>query len=324
MHTSRQPGPWAIVVNPTKYDDLSGVKNEANAKATELGWPEPQWIETTEEDPGTGQTNRALDEGAVLVVAAGGDGTVRTVGGAMRATGTALGIIPAGTGNLLARNLGLPLNSIGDAVAVALQGNDRPIDVGLASYDDQVDDPFFVMSGVGLDAQIMDQTSSDLKHRIGWVAYIGGIVRSLKERGFKSKVSVGAQSDIHSHSRMVLICNCPQLTGGLEMAVDGTMDDGLLDVVTVRVKGPFGWFTAINHLISRARHRSDRIHQLSGESVEVLLDRPVPAELDGDLLDSAVRKFSARVEPGALVVRVGDETVEDRNLVGLLVDSTKG
>lgn len=321
MQPTRYPSDWAVVVNPTKFDDLDAMKAEVNTRAGELGWPEPRWLETIEDDPGTGQAQQALDEGASLVCAAGGDGTVRAVGSAMHGSGTPMGILPAGTGNLLARNLGLPLNSPAEAVEAALRGQDRAIDVGLASFGDKVDEPFFVMSGVGLDAQIMKETNPELKHRFGWVAYIGGIVRSLTKRGFTAQIDVDGTPSRHSHSRMVLFCNCPQLTGGLEMAVDGTLDDGELDVVTIRVVGPFGWVAAINELLAKARHKGSAIRQAAGADASVQLNRPVPAELDGDLIDDPVTSFSARVDPGSLLVRVGDAPGQDRNLVGLLKDA---
>ena len=83
------------------------------------------WIETTADDPGKGMAKQALDAGVDLVIAAGGDGTVRSIAAAVRGTGVPVGIVPLGTGNLFARNLGIPVNDLGDAVVLAFAGR-RP------------------------------------------------------------------------------------------------------------------------------------------------------------------------------------------------------
>ena len=316
--------PWAVVINPSKFTDLAQAKAEVSTAATELGWDEPTWFETTEDDPGAGQARQAVDTGAQLVCAMGGDGTVRTVAGALRDTDASLAILAAGTGNLLARNLGLPFNSIDRATRVALSGHDIPIDVGLIRFDDGPEEPFFVMAGVGLDAEIMAATHEGLKNTIGWLAYLGGTARALVKRGFTTRLRMSDGITSHSASRMVLICNCPQLTAGLTMAVDGTLDDGLLDTVVVRVYGPVGWLAAIWDLVTGGRGRRRRLKQRSGGQVQVLLSRPVAAEMDGDLHPEPVSRIRARVDHHALRVRVGAAESQDRNLISLVADSITG
>ncbi|KGN37143.1 diacylglycerol kinase [Knoellia subterranea KCTC 19937] len=100
-------------------------------------WDEPLILETTAEDPGVGQTRAALADGVDLVCAIGGDGTVRAVAQVLTGTSTPMGLIPAGTGNLLGRNLGLPLGLIG-GIDVALTGRNRHIDVGWVTLDPDV------------------------------------------------------------------------------------------------------------------------------------------------------------------------------------------
>ena len=121
--TRGRPRPW-IIVNPSKHEDPQAFMDRINRKAKELGIDHVHWRETTREDPGTGQAVRALEEGASVVIAAGGDGTVRAVAAGMAGSGVRMGIIPVGTGNVLAGNLSIP-DDPEDALAVALDRNHR-------------------------------------------------------------------------------------------------------------------------------------------------------------------------------------------------------
>src|SRR6185437_7409382 len=128
----------------------------------------------TPDDPGCGMAQRALDDGVDVVFACGGDGTVMACAAVLAGTDVALAVIPSGTGNLLAANLGLSADVVA-AVKVATGGGRRRIDVGRVADADTVSGHpgcFTVMAGMGFDAEMIDATSDTLKARIGWFAYV--------------------------------------------------------------------------------------------------------------------------------------------------------
>jgi diacylglycerol kinase family enzyme len=130
------------------------------------GWRDTLWLETSVEDPGRAMTRQAVAEQVDLVIGAGGDGTIRYVADGLACSGIPLGLVPAGTGNLLARNLDLPLEEV-DAIEVALSGQVRQIDLVKITVDDRAPEHFAVMAGIGVDAMIMDETDEDLKDKVG-------------------------------------------------------------------------------------------------------------------------------------------------------------
>ena len=149
----------AIIVNPAKPVDID-VRGLVAKHCVENGWGEPMWFETTKEDPGVGQAKEALAQGADIVIAAGGDGTVRCVAEVLSGGDVPMGLLPLGTGNLLARNLGMDVTDYDGAMAGALTGTERKIDVVRARRSDpDMEQLFLVMAAVGYDATIMDYTN---------------------------------------------------------------------------------------------------------------------------------------------------------------------
>ena len=173
----------AVVMNPTKLDDDEAFRKSVRQAMDDHGWDEPLWLETTPEDPGRGQAQAAVSAGVDLVLACGGDGTVTACAEGVTGTGVPLAIIPMGTGNLLARNVGLPMG-LDEALAVALGGVQQPIDAGRVNGT-----LFVVMAGLGLDARMLSGTSDPLKKRLGWFAYAISAVGHLSDRPMRMAVS---------------------------------------------------------------------------------------------------------------------------------------
>lgn len=311
----------AVVYNPTKVD-VDRLKTSVAAHEAESGWGETLWYETSVDDAGQGMGAAAVAAGAAVVLAAGGDGTVRAVAEALRATGVPMALLPSGTGNLLARNLNLALD-FDAAVGLMFTGYDRTIDLGLITVHridaSQSTHVFLVIAGLGIDAKMIANTNDKLKKTFGWLAYIDGTMRALPQlRPVKMKVSIDNEKWRSASAHSVMVGNCGLLPGGIELIPDAELDDGVLDFVALRPHGLFGWVRVWNKLTfengvllkSAAGRRlleltpkgNDVVYR-QGLDLRLKLEVPQEIQLDGDefgLADS----LHMWVEPGALRVRV--------------------
>ena len=297
------PGRLAIVVNPSKFDDVDAVIAQLDAACAAAGWPAPAWYPTTAVEPGRAQARQAVAEGATLVCSLGGDGTVRAVASALVGSDVPLGLLPGGTGNLLARNLLLPVADLDAALTAALTGTDRRIDVGEVTFDDGQTDVFLVMAGVGLDAETMATTDEGLKAKVGWIAYVVSGARALFNGGFRVRATADGFSARSRHARAVVVGNCGELTGGAQLMADAIVDDGLLDAIIVSPRGFFGWAAVVANVVSRHRVGHGSVQRIQAASIEVLLGHDVEGELDGDPV-GPVRAMRCEVRPRSLSVRV--------------------
>jgi diacylglycerol kinase family enzyme len=301
-----------VVYNPMKVEELDADQRVVAEACRRHGWEQPTWIETTPEETGEKQGREAVEAGADVVATLGGDGTVRAVATALVGTGVALGLLPGGTGNLLARNLDLPVDSTEHAMEPLLTGSDLPIDVGFVSADDDPEEVFLIMTGLGFDGEIMAGTSERVKGVLGWPAYVMSGLRNLTGRGFEVRVGssgasgvVGAPGDrLHRHARTVIVGNCGTLQGGLELMPDAKIDDGVLDAVVIAPRGVFGWGSVVADIATRHRVGHKRLDRMRGREFTIEAERPIEAEIDGDPI-GARRRLDIRVDPQSLLVRHG-------------------
>ncbi|PPI53315.1 diacylglycerol kinase [Rathayibacter toxicus] len=298
VNTPTKKRTFAVVVNPSKFDDLLTAQDLVGRVARRLGWDEPTWFATSADDSGAAAARAALRASPDLVCAMGGDGTVRAVASVLRGTSIPYGVLPSGTGNLLARNLGLPLGSLADAVEIALLGQVRAIDVGTATFDDGQERVFMVMGGVGLDAEIMDKTDDELKKRVGWGAYIAAGAPAMFKTGFEATLTVDAVAEQATRCLMLLACNCSSVIANIPLATGAVLDDGDLELVMLRRR-----FGLALDVATGNRNRLASLRQWPGRHFAFTLDQAVLAELDGDLVGRTTSgQFG--VDPGALLVRL--------------------
>jgi YegS/Rv2252/BmrU family lipid kinase len=304
----------AVVVNPTKFDDVRATRRHVATVFTQAGWDEPLWLETTKEDPGFGQGQQALDAGVDLVCSLGGDGTTRSVASALVGSSTPLGLLPGGTGNLLARNLGVPFDELDKALRAAMGGTDLRVDVGRLTVNPSGEHQrleehvFLVMAGVGFDADIMADAPEQLKARVGWLAYGVSGVKHLKGAQFTARVRVDDKPEFTRRARTILIGNCGKLTGGLVLLPQAKVNDGWLDSVILSPEGLPGWVAVALRVIARRPRGHERVDHHRIKEIAVRTNGPEEVQLDGDTIGRA-RAISAKIEPRALTVRVPPEVL---------------
>ncbi|WP_210651097.1 YegS/Rv2252/BmrU family lipid kinase [Nocardioides sp. SYSU D00065] len=292
----------AVILNPVKVEDVGQFRSIVASMARESGWSEPTWQYTTVEDPGTGMAERAAVAGADLVMVCGGDGTVREVCAELAGTGIPVGIIPAGTGNLLARNLGIPLY-LRSAIDVALNGQDRAIDLVDVGGDGIEDTHFMVMAGMGFDAAIMEGVNEDIKKKIGWVAYVLSGLRSLMFPPMKVEIQIDDDEPTVHRARTVVVGNVGSLQAGMPLLPDAAIDDGLLDVVILHPKKFLSWIPLAVRVLRRSPTVDELIDRRTGARVRIKASADTPRQLDGDSIGVG-RELWMECVHGRLLVRV--------------------
>ena len=286
----------AVVVNPTKHADGAKFRAEVTETMAAHGWSEPLWLETTPDETGRGLAKAAVAEQVDVVLASGGDGTVTACAEGVADSGVPLAVLPAGTGNLLARNLGLPL-ALDQALAVGLTGRDRRLDVGNANGH-----PFVAMAGIGFDAMLLDSTGEPLKKRLGWLAYAVSALRHLRARPVRATLRADGGRVLRRRASGIIVGNVGALQGGLALLPGAEPDDGVLDLMVLTARGWSGWL-ALSMDVMLRRTRTSRVARSEFRELRVQLDRPQLWELDGEVM-GLTRQLVVVVQPGQLLVRV--------------------
>jgi YegS/Rv2252/BmrU family lipid kinase len=284
----------AIIINPAKSE--VGAREQIDGTLTAAGWSPSLWLETTPEDPGRGMAEAAVAATVQLIVICGGDGTVMACLSGLADSGVPVAIIPVGSGNLLARNLGIPLG-LDESLATAVDGMDRRIDLGRLG-----DQPFAVMAGMGFDAAMMADTSEGMKRFAGWPAYVVSGLRHLRDPVMQVRICIDDGPMLRRSARTVLVGNVGQLEGGIELLPDAAADDGLLDVAVVAPRTLRDWLR-VAYRIARHRRHDRHLERFTGRTISIEADRVVPRQIDGEVIGEG-RRIDVHVEPGALVVRV--------------------
>lgn len=310
-----------IVWNPSKTakEDLETALRDAQ----QTSGGRVSWFETSEDDPGKAATQQALDAGVDVILAAVGDGTVRAVAEHLADTksGTELGIVPLGTGNLLARNLDIPLNDLRAAVTRALDGNARPIDIGwaeVALVGGVERRAFAVMAGFGIDAHMITETDDDLKGKAGWLAYVESLGRAVAASevvDIRVAADGGEPADERAHT--LIVGNCGTLQGGIALLPDADPSDGELDVLVLHADGFGGWLDTMRNMMwdnglkrflagsggdRSTAESSDGVAHRRASTLTIDLDVARVFEVDGEDLGETTH-IEISIQPAAIRIR---------------------
>ena len=304
----------AVVLNPIKSRSAE-ARVLVESACLAAGWEAPRFFETTPEDPGFSQTRAAVEYGADVVLVGGGDGTVRVVADVLAHTDVAMGLLPLGTGNLLARNIHLDIGDLHGCVETALFGHQRFIDTARMTVENALtgqsaDHAFLVIAGMGMDAEVVGDTNDGLKKAVGWLAYTEAGVRHLPGRRKRVSIALDDQPEQSRKIRSVLFANCGLIPGGIDFIPQAMIDDGMLDVVVMSPRSAIGWLAMYWKIVLKHKRNLPVMTYYRSGKVVIKCAEPMPTQVDGDPSGEATA-VTVRIAPRSLLVRVREDVARD-------------
>lgn len=304
-----------LILNPTSGEsalaaphDEPGTNEERILASLRAHKIEPTVLYTTIEDPGKLMAQQAAQDGAELVIAGGGDGTLHAVASGVIGTKSALGILPMGTMNNIARSLRIP-EDIEGACEIIASGETSQIDVG------KINDTLFLeVAGVGLEAALFP-AAEELKSK-GILSTFNGIAHGLRTlvsfTASNFTVTFDGKKRRHVKAIQISVCNSPYYGARLQFAPSAMMDDGLLNVLIYRKFSKFNYF---RHALSISQGRRDLAPRISRRKVKtIFVESEHPVELHADGEPQGYTPAMITVLPGALRVRVPKKTAQGPNI----------
>ncbi|WP_250038137.1 diacylglycerol/lipid kinase family protein [Paractinoplanes maris] len=294
----RTPRKIAVVAHQKKT--LGGGLDELRRRLTDAEVEDLDWYEVPKSKKAPKAVRSALEGKPDRLIVWGGDGMVQRSLDVVARSGTKVpvGIIPAGTGNLLATNLGIPTSSLEDAVEVALHGVDKAIDLGKLDGEH-----FGVMAGIGFDGAMIQDADRGLKDRLGKLAYVWAGLRHVNGEAATASITIDGTTWFEDEASCVLIGNVSKITGGIRAFDDAKPDDGWLDVGVATAQGALQWARALGTMAVGRSDSSPFVRTTRARRVDVKLESKMEYELDGGAR-SKTKSFSAKVVPAAVKICV--------------------
>ena len=255
------------------------------------------WREVGKSRFAPAEVRKALADEADLIFVWGGDGMVQRCVDVIAGTDATMAIIPAGTANLLATNLGIP-KDIEQAVDIGLAGHSRRIDVGRLNGE-----RFAVMAGAGFDARMIGDADGTLKDRFGRLAYVWTGAKHMREKPFRAHIKVDGARWYDGDASCILLGNVGKLFGGVEVFAEARPDDGRLALGVVTADGVVQWLRTLARAALGTASESPYARTTTARIVRIMLDRKVRYQLDGGER-TKVKSLRIVVEPGAVEVCV--------------------
>lgn len=269
---------------------LGGGLSELRKVLAESGVDDPLWYEVAKSKQVPAVAREAVKEGADVVFVWGGDGSVQKCIDALAGTDVPIAILPAGTGNLLAHNMQIPLD-VSDAVKIGLHGERRAFDTGTVNGEH-----FSIMAGAGLDALAMKDADKGLKDRVGRAAYLWTGARNLKSAPVRCTVDVEGRRFFKGKMTCILLGNLSQVMAGVEVFDDCSPEDGILEVGVVNAKSRTQWIRTLGRVVAGRADKSPFVVTTRGKKITVRFDHAIPYELDGSVRKAA-KKLTIKVDP---------------------------
>ena len=291
-----------LIVNPTAGRGRAGKEVAAIRRllaGTGKNW---SWRWTAAAGDAERMAREAAEAGVPLVVAVGGDGTIYEVANGILGTASTLGIIPFGTGNDLARTLGL-FGSLERACRALTQGKTMHLDVGvMEGQGTQGPRRFLVVAGTGYVADVARTVNRGVKFLSGSAAYVWGAITTLREfTPFRLTLDVDGQR--HATEAMFLaVANTPVTGGGMKLTPEARVDDGLLEVCLVRAVSKPMLLYELTRVFQGTHIQNPAVTMLRGTRITVDADPPQILWVDGDTMGTTPATFT--LLPGALPVKV--------------------
>ena len=261
------------------------------------GVTDPLWYEVKKSRKSPKYAQKAVDEGADVLFVWGGDGTVQRCIDAVAGSGAVVAILPAGTANLLATNLGVPAD-LARAVRIGLHGDRRRLDTGSVNGEH-----FAVMAGAGFDARMIADADRGLKDRLGRAAYLYTGAKNLGAHRVGTAVMVDGEPFFEGRASCVLAGNVGKILGGIEAFAGADPDDGRLELGVVTAQNTVEWLRTFGRVALGRAEQSPFVEVTRGAEFQVTFDRKTPYQLDGGARP-AVRKMRIKVHPGSVRICV--------------------
>jgi len=294
----------AVVAHSGKT--FGGGLDELRATLAREGFADPVWYEVPKSRKAPTYAKRALRDGADVVFVWGGDGTVQRCVDALAGTDAVVAILPAGTANLLATNLGVPTD-IEKAVRIGLHGERKLLDTGSVNGEH-----FTVMAGAGLDALMIKDADGRLKDGVGRVAYLWTGAKNIGTRRVKVAITVDGKDFFRGRATCVLFGNVSKAFGGIKIFPRARPDDGILEVGVVTAKGLAEWARTVGRVATGKPDKSPFVRTGRGTSVKVRFDRTTPYELDGGARP-ATKTLKVKLHPRSIRVCVPPDSTVHRD-----------
>jgi diacylglycerol kinase (ATP) len=297
--TATAAGRIAVIAHTGKT--LGGGLDELRAALADAGATGVDWYEVRKSRKAPRKVAKALAKGAERFFIWGGDGMVQRCADALVGSDATVAIIPAGTANLLAHNLGIP-QDLPEAVRIGVSGGRRRIDLGRFNGEH-----FAVMAGIGFDADMIRAADGGLKDRLGRLAYVWTGTREAGMKPVKMTVKVDGDTWFHGKATCVLVGNVGAVFGGVELFDGARPDDGRLDIGVSTAVGQLQWARVLGRATVGRSDQSPFVSVTQGKRISVKTRKPMTYELDGGARTKS-RRAKVRVVPGGVTICVPPQT----------------